>query len=104
MRKDSSNKCHTLHKVSAHDIDHWIDTRLQTLTSRHADHGFIEIDSIEFQQLEHFRTLLNKLALATHLNSPEVLDSLERRQKCSNKLQAKNMMAGILNFTPPEPY
>ncbi|MEC4024883.1 MULTISPECIES: hypothetical protein [Pseudomonas putida group] len=100
MLKGISNKAHTLHKVSAQDIDCWIETRLQTLTARHADHGFIEIDSIEFQQLEHFRTLLSKLALATHLNSPEVLDSLERRRKLSSKLQAKNMTTGVLSFTP----
>jgi hypothetical protein len=100
LRDAPRRNCIILGKVSALDIDAWIEERLQTLKARHADHGFIEVDSIEFQQLKHFRTLLEKLALATHLNSPAVLDSLERRQVRSSQLHATNKSAGVLSFTP----
>ncbi len=81
--------------VTVHQVDNWIEARLQTLESRHDDHGFIEVDSIECQQLEIFRTLLKKMALATHLNSPTILDSLERRRMVSIQLHTTSTLEPV---------
>lgn len=94
-RESIKGRSFDLTNVTAHQMDNWIEARLQTLESRHNDHGFIEVDSIEYQQLEIFRTLLKKMALATQLNSPTILDSLERRRMVSIQLHTTNTLEPV---------
>ena len=69
-----------LGKVSVREIDNWIIARLQTLQARREDHGHIDVDAEEMQHLKVYRAVMERMALATHLNSPAILDSLERRR------------------------
>ena len=95
LRDSTKGRSFDLATVTVHQVDEWIEARLCTLESRHDDHGFIEVDSIEYQQLKVFRALLEKMALATYFNSPTILDSLERRRMRSIQLCSTDSLGPV---------
>lgn len=66
--------------VTVRQIDQWIEARMQKLENRSYDHGYIEVDKQEMEFIRVFRAAMERMALAAHLDSPAILDSLERRR------------------------
>lgn len=80
LREELLKRSRDIGKISFAEIDHWIEARLQKLQSREDANGYIAVDAAERAQIEEFRKLLERIAIATLLNSPSILDSLERRR------------------------